>query len=185
MSSTEQATQKLNQVDWSKLPLDKALKIVKGDGSRSIAVFSDPQCPYCIKFEQEVINHIDNVTVYLFLFPLPFHDKALPYSEEILCSSNPSQAWGNWMTTQKGLVGTEAAVKKACTPAALAAAQAKLAEMKQVGQYVHVTGTPTIVFPNGQVIPGALPLEQFNQALDAATGTSPEASAPVSASAAK
>jgi thiol:disulfide interchange protein DsbC len=56
------------QVSFSSLPLDDAVKIIRGDGSRRLAVFSDPQCPYC-KAQDEELAKLDNVTVYRYLVP--------------------------------------------------------------------------------------------------------------------
>jgi len=66
---TEARARKLFAVDFAALPLDLAIKKVKGDGSRTMAYFTDPNCGYCKKLEQELKN-VDNVTLYLFLYPI-------------------------------------------------------------------------------------------------------------------
>jgi len=42
----------LNRADFSALPLQDAIKTVRGNGQKVVAVFSDPDCPYCKKLEQ-------------------------------------------------------------------------------------------------------------------------------------
>jgi thiol:disulfide interchange protein DsbC len=44
---TEERLAELNKIKWSDLPLSRAIKWTKGDGSRTVAVFSDPNCGYC------------------------------------------------------------------------------------------------------------------------------------------
>jgi thiol:disulfide interchange protein DsbC len=56
------------RVNFAALPLSDAVKRVKGDGSRVVAVLSDPRCPYCKALDEELAK-LDNVTVYIFLLP--------------------------------------------------------------------------------------------------------------------
>lgn len=64
---TQERMAEINRIKWSDLPLDRAVKWVKGNGARKVAVFSDPNCPYCHKLEQ-MFSQVDNITVYTFLF---------------------------------------------------------------------------------------------------------------------
>jgi hypothetical protein len=57
------------RIDFNGLPLEHAIKTVRGDGARQLAVFSDPDCPYCLVLERETLSKIDNVTIYTFLYP--------------------------------------------------------------------------------------------------------------------
>ena len=66
---TEDRIAKLTAVDFSALPLKDAFTIVRGDGKRKVAVFEDPNCGYCKRFERDLQN-VDNVTVYMFLYPI-------------------------------------------------------------------------------------------------------------------
>ena len=67
---TEERLQKITAIPFEKLPLNLAIKIVKGNGKRKLAIFEDPDCPYCKKLEQEALPAIDNVTLYIFLYPI-------------------------------------------------------------------------------------------------------------------
>lgn len=176
-SVTEQRMQEIAKVDFSKLPLDLAIKQVIGDGSRKIAVFTDPDCPYCKMFEKQVVPQLNNVTVYSFLFPLPIHPNAASDAKKIWCSKDRSATWAAWMQKDTAL------------PSDTSCDTSDLDKVMKIGtELVQVDGTPTIVFENGQIVPGMLPPDQLNAKLDQISGkvtaSSPVASAP-EASAAK
>ena len=166
-SITEQRMQDLSKVDFSKLPLDSAIKQVIGDGSRKIAVFTDPDCPYCKMFEKQVVPQLTNVTVYSFLFPLPIHPNAATDSKKIWCSKDRLATWSAWMQKDTALP-----TDTSCDTSALDQV------MKVGSEVVQVDGTPTIVLSNGQILPGMVPADQLNAKMDEAEGKVP-ASAPV------
>ena len=61
---TGERLEELTKVDFNSLPLDQAIKVVKGNGSRKLVVFSDVDCPYCKRLEQNELSHVTDVTVY-------------------------------------------------------------------------------------------------------------------------
>ena len=66
---------------------------VTRDGSRKVAIFADPLCPYCQMLEREM-QGVTNVTVYTFLYPIEsLHPGASVKSVEIWCSKDRSSAW--------------------------------------------------------------------------------------------
>lgn len=167
-SVTEQRMQEISKVDFSKLPLDLAIKQVVGDGSRKIAVFTDPDCPYCKMFEKQVIPQLQNVTVYSFMFPLPIHPNAATDAKKIWCSKDRAGTWAAWMQKDTPL------------PADMSCDTTGLDKIMKIGtDVVQVDGTPTIILENGQIIPGMLPPDQLNAKLDELSGKAPAASAPV------
>jgi thiol:disulfide interchange protein DsbC len=175
-SVTEKRTQELSKVDFSKLPLDLAIKQVNGDGSRKIAVFTDPDCPYCKMFEKQVVPQLKDVTIYSFMFPLPIHPNAADDAKKIWCSKDRATTWANWMQKDTPL------------PTDMSCDTSALEKVMQVGKdVVGVEGTPTIIFDDGELMPGMLPAEQLNAKLDQLSGKAPaaNASAPVVASAAQ
>jgi thiol:disulfide interchange protein DsbC len=88
-----QKLEKMRSISWSALPLDLAIKTVKGDGSRKLAVFADADCPFCKRLESEFKN-IDNVTIYTFLYPIDqLHPDANRKSKMIWCAPDRAQAW--------------------------------------------------------------------------------------------
>ena len=145
---TEARLRDLNRVPWESLPLQLALKKVKGTGERKLAVFSDADCPFCAKLEQE-LKAIDNVTIYTFLYPIDqLHPDAARKSKMIWCAPDKQRAWDDFFVSgklpdNKGDCGD---------PVAATAA---------LGQKMNVTATPTLVFADGSVVPGALPAQRL------------------------
>lgn len=139
----------LNKIKFSDLPLESAMKTVRGDGKRVIAVFEDPNCSYCKRFTQS-LQDIDNVTVYVFLYNILSPDSSAK-SKNIWCASDRNKAWDEWM-----LMGKAA-------PEAAASCTTPNDKIYALGQKLHVTGTPTLFFKDGTRVPGAID----NKALEA------------------
>ena len=143
-------------VDFSQIPLTQAIVKVKGDGSRKLVVFSDPDCPYCKQLEKE-LAFLDNVTIYVMLYPLDeLHPDARKKSEAVWCSSDRTKAWDNLM-----LYGKKPA-------AATGECKTPLDEIHKVAERLSITGTPGLVFQNGKLVPGTLKTEQIEELLKAA-----------------
>lgn len=150
---TAKHAKELSKMDFNQLPFDKAIKEVRGQGKRKLAVFSDPDCPFCKRLEEE-ISKLDNVTIYTFLMPIPeLHPDAQAKAEQIWCQADPATAWTEWMRQGK----TPAPVGKCANP---------VADNMAFGAQAGFDGTPTLIFPNGEVIPGLMPKEQLDQALN-------------------
>ena len=152
---TEARVEKLSEVAFDKLPVQDAFKIVRGNGKRKLAVFEDPNCGYCKRFEQDMKN-VDNVTVYLFLYPVLGPDSTVK-ARDIWCSKDKAKSWNDWMSTQ---VKPESAAAS-CDVAAL---QRNL----EFGRRHNITGTPTLIFSDGSRTPGAIPSAQVEKQLQAA-----------------
>jgi thiol:disulfide interchange protein DsbC len=133
----------INKIKFSDLPLDSAIKQVKGDGKRVIAVFEDPNCGYCKRLRQTTLKTIDNVTIYTFLYNILSED-SMVRSRNIWCSADRGKAWDDWMINGKA------------APAAPADCQAPNDKVLALGQKLHVQGTPAIFFADGSRIPGAI-----------------------------
>lgn len=146
---TEERKRKLFAIDFNKLPLDLAVKRVKGNGSRKVAVFTDPNCSFCQRLEKE-FDKVGNVTLYLFMYPI------FPGSDEIVrnvrCAKDPIKTWDNWM--QKGVMPTKVNCK---TPTD---------QIVALGQKLHVNGTPNLIFANGLQFPGYMPAEELEKNLN-------------------
>jgi thiol:disulfide interchange protein DsbC len=156
-SLTKKRSEELAFVDFSQIPLTQAIVKVKGDGSRKLVVFSDPDCPYCKQLEKE-LAFLDNVTIYVMLYPLEqLHPGARKKSESLWCSSDRAKAWDNLM-----LYGKEPA-------AATGECKTPLDEIHALAQRLSITGTPGLVFQNGKLVPGALKTEQIEELLKAAS----------------
>jgi len=145
---TEQRMKRLNRIAWDSLPLELAIKKVKGDGSRKLAIFSDADCPYCKRLEAEM-KGLDNVTIYTFLFPIDqLHPDSARKSAMIWCSPDRIKAWDEWFDS--GTLPDNAG--DCATP---------IAQTALLGQKYHVNATPTLVFADGSITPGALPLDRI------------------------
>jgi thiol:disulfide interchange protein DsbC len=136
----------INKIKFSDLPLELALKTVKGNGKRVIAVFEDPNCGYCKRFRQQALKDVDNVTVYTFMYNILSPDSSVK-SKNIWCSVDRNKAWDDWMISGKA------------APAAPANCTTPNDQVLALGQKLRVNGTPAIFFADGSRIPGAIDLK--------------------------
>lgn len=146
---TAQRIEAINQVPFASLPLDLAIKTVKGKGEHKIAVFEDPFCPYCHQLDRE-LDTMDNVTIYTFLLPI-LRPESKTVASNIWCARNPSETWQAWMQHGK-------------TPPT-ASCDAPVDQWLALGNKLNVTGTPTMIFADGRREVGALATDQLEQAL--------------------
>ena len=145
----EAATPKLKFAD---LPLDAAIKIVKGTGKRQMAIFEDPNCGYCKRLEKS-LQEISDVTIYVFLYPVLGPD-SLVKSKQVWCAADRGKAWSDWMERGTALSGDGTCA----TP---------LDKTLELGKKLRVDGTPTIFFANGKRVPGAIPADELAKMLAA------------------
>lgn len=146
----------LTKIDFNQLPLDKAIKVVKGDGSRKIAVFSDVDCPFCKRLEQNELRNITDVTIYTFLYPLEqLHPDAANKSKLIWCAENRVQAWNDWIFKGK-------------LPESAGKCKVPLEEVGQLARKYGVVSTPTLFFEDGMRMQGAQPYKAIEAAIAAA-----------------
>lgn len=150
---TEERLQKIMAVDFKSLPFKDAIVIVRGKGERKMAIFEDPNCGYCKRFERELQN-IDNVTVYLFLYPILGKD-SVDKSKAIWCSKDQSKAWQDLMLRDQAPTPT------GCDTAALK-------RNVDFGQKQRINGTPTTIFADGSRISGAVEMAQIEKLLSPA-----------------
>ncbi|MBI4989532.1 MAG: DsbC family protein [Rhodocyclales bacterium] len=146
---TQERLNKLSAIKFSDLPLDLAVKTVKGDGRRVFATFEDPNCGYCKKLAKEMAG-MENVTIYTFLLPILSRDSA-EKSRAVWCAADRAKAWSDLMVN-----GT--------APAA-GTCDAPIEKVLALAQKHNIRGTPTIFLSNGERIPGALPVAQLEQKL--------------------
>lgn len=152
---TEERVGKLTAIDFAALPLKDAIVWKQGTGARKLAVFADPNCGYCKRFERE-LNNVKDVTVYTFLYPILGGDSP-DKSRNIWCAKEPVKAWRAWML--EGTVPPRAADN--CDISALERNAA-------LGRKHRVNGTPALVFENGRRVPGAMSADQVDKLLVAA-----------------
>lgn len=149
---TEERVEKLTAIAFDDLPLKDAFTMVRGNGKRKVAVFEDPNCGYCKRFERD-LQSINNVTVYLFLYPI-LGQSSTERSKNIWCAKDKSKAWQDWM------------VRDTDAPAAAASCDiSALNRNVELGKKHKVTGTPTLIFADGNRVPGAIPAAQVEKFL--------------------
>ena len=140
---TQSRLDEMNRIKFSDLPLDAAIKSVKGNGKRVIAVFEDPNCGYCKRF-RKTVNEMKDITVYTFMYDILSDDSRIK-SKNIWCSNDKLKAWDDWMVNGK----TPAAAAESC-------ASTPHEKILEIGKKYKVTGTPTIFFTDGSRVPGAI-----------------------------
>lgn len=149
---TEARLRKITAVKFDALPFGDAIKIVKGNGKRKLAVFSDPDCPYCKKFEAE-LAHVSDVTVYLFLYPIDsLHPGASDKARAVWCAPDRAKAWEELMT-------------KGTPPKNAGNCDNPVARLAEVGKKLGINGTPTLIFQDGRRVPGMIPAAQLEKLL--------------------
>lgn len=153
-SVTEERLRKLNAIKFSELPLDNAIKQVRGNGKRVMATFEDPNCGYCKKLARD-LQKLDNVTLYTFLLPILSED-SLRKSKQIWCSADRAKTWNDWMLEGKAPGG-----KEDCDTTAIT-------RNRELGERLRISGTPTLFFADGERIPGAVPLANIEKKLGSA-----------------
>lgn len=154
---TEDRINKLTAVDFSELPLKDAFTIVRGDGKRKVAVFEDPNCGYCKRFERDMQN-VDNITVYLFLYPILSPDSA-EKSRNIWCAKDRAATWHDFMLRDK-------------TPNTASCDTSAIQRNLAFGKKYKITGTPTLIFTDGSRVPGAINAQDVEKRL-AEAGSAP------------
>lgn len=156
---TQERLNKMSSINFSELPLDLAIKQVKGNGGngkRAIATFEDPNCSYCKKLAKE-LQGVTDVTIYTFVYPIlsqDSHDK----SKAIWCAPDRAKAWNDYM-----IKGTAPANAKCDT--------GDLDKVAALAQKLRIRGTPAIFLADGSRSPGFMPAAQIEQALAQAAGS--------------
>lgn len=150
---TEERVDKLNAVAFDALPLKDAFTVVRGNGKRKLAVFEDPNCGYCKRFERDM-QKVTDVTVYMFLYPILSPDSA-EKSKNIWCAKDKGKAWQDLMVHDR--------------PVATASCDSSaLARNIEFGKKHRITGTPTLIFADGTRVPGAVSAQQVEKYLNEA-----------------
>ena len=150
---TEERVEKLSAIAFDALPVKDAFTIVRGNGKRKLAVFEDPNCGYCKRFERD-LQKVDNVTIHMFLYPILGPD-SLEKSKKIWCAKEPGKAWLDHMVRDQS---PTVAAPASCDLAVLA-------RNVEFGRKHKITGTPTLFFADGSRVPGAISAAQVEKFL--------------------
>lgn len=148
---TQERVDQLGAIAFKDLPLQNAIPVVYGKGTRKMAAFEDPNCPYCKRLDKEM-TQLDDVTIYTFLIPILGPD-SVTKAHQIWCNKDRSGSWTGWMLDGKAPSGAGD-----CDTSAL---QANLA----LAQKLNITATPTLFFADGKRVVGAVPLDKIEPLL--------------------
>ena len=150
---TGERMEELTKIDFNSLPIEQAIKVVKGNGSRKLVVFSDVDCPYCKRLEQNELTNITDVTIYTFLYPIEqLHPDAASKSKLIWCANNRVKAWEDWIFNNQ-------------LPKSAGTCEVPLEKIGQLAKKIGVTSTPTLIFSDGKRMLGAQPYKEIERAM--------------------
>lgn len=138
---TEERLQKLSAIKFDDLPLDIAIKQVRGNGKRVVAVFSDPFCPYCKRLDQGLAQ-MQDTTVYTFLYPILRPEQSPQMATRIWCSPDRARAYYDFMLNNK-------------EPGTATDCKAPVDRWLALGRKLAIRATPVSFVPNGQRVVGA------------------------------
>ncbi len=145
---TEARMRQVNLIKWDALPLDQAIKVVRGNGSRKIAIFEDPNCGYCKRLERD-LQGVSDITVYVLLYPI-LSPESVTQSKAIWCSADRGKTWLDHMVRDTAINGDSSCANP-------------IDKILALGQAKRVHGTPTIIFENGERVPGAIPILEIEK----------------------
>lgn len=151
---TEERQRWLSRIKWNSLPFDSAITTIRGNGRRKIAVFSDPNCPFCKSFEKDLAK-LDDITVHIFLYPV-IKPQSVVQTKSVWCSKDRAKAWNDLM-----LRNIEPSAKPDC--------ETPVERLVELGRKLGANSTPTWFLENGDRFNGALPLADVKKLLDAAS----------------
>lgn len=151
---TEERLRKLNAIEWATLPFADAITTKRGNGRRKLAVFSDPNCPYCKRFEKDLAQ-LDDITVHIFLYPV-IRPESLPLTKSVWCSPDRAKAWNDLMLRD-------------IEPTAAPDCDTPVEKLVALGRKLGASSTPTWFVETGERYSGAVPLDDTRRILDEAS----------------
>jgi len=149
---TEERVRKLSAIDWNALPFKWAITMKRGDGRRQIAILSDPNCPYCKKFESDLAT-LDDITIHIFPYPV-IKPESVRQAKAVWCSRDRVKAWNDLMHQR-----IEPTAKPDC--------ETPIEQLVALGQRLGANSTPTWLLPNGEKRSGAMKMSDLVPLLDA------------------
>jgi thiol:disulfide interchange protein DsbC len=151
---TEERQRALDRIKWESLPFDWAITSKRGTGRRKIAILSDPNCPYCKRFEEDLAK-LDDITVHIFPFAV-IKPESVRQAKSVWCSKDRVKAWNDLMFRR-------------IEPQAAPDCDTPVEKLVEYGRKLGATSTPTWFLETGERHSGAMPLEQVRKLLDQAS----------------
>lgn len=146
---TQARLEELARVDFDALPQELAIVQVRGDGTRKMAIFEDPNCGFCKQMRRSM-EEIEDLTVYTYMLPILSQDSR-DKVQNVWCADDPSQAWDAWM------LQNQVPPAKQC--------DAPIDELIALARELGVQGTPATFFADGSRVPGAIGKEEIEKRL--------------------
>jgi thiol:disulfide interchange protein DsbC len=151
---TEERQRELSKVKWESLPFQWAITSKRGNGRRKIAILSDPNCPYCKRFEEDLAK-LDDITVHIFPFAV-ISPQSVRQAKSVWCSKERVKAWNDLMFRR-------------IEPQATPDCDTPVEKLIEYGRKLGANSTPTWFLETGERYSGALPLEDVRKLLDQAS----------------
>lgn len=153
VNMTEVRMRELSTIDWNSLPFQWALTMKRGGGRRQIAIFSDPNCPFCERFERDLAR-VDDITVHIFMYPI-IKPVSVRQTKAVWCSRDRVKAWNDLMLER-------------IEPVAEPDCENPIDELVALGRRLGAASTPTWFLQNGEMHAGAMRMADLIPLLDAA-----------------
>jgi len=150
---TEERVRKLSAIAWESLPFAWAVTTTRGSGHRKIAIFSDPNCPYCKRLEGDLAK-LDDITIHVFLYPV-LKPESVRQTKSVWCSKDRAKAWNDL-------------ILRDIQPTAPPDCGTPIEGIVELGRRLGADATPTWFLPSGERFKGAMPIERVEPLLDAA-----------------
>jgi len=151
---TEERQRKLSAIKWDSLPFQWAITTVRGSGRRKIAILSDPNCPFCKRFEEDLAK-LEDITVHIFPYPI-IKPESVRQAKAVWCSRDRAKAWDELMFRR-------------VEPRAVPDCDTPIEQLIDLGRRLGASATPTWFLESGERYSGALPLQEVRLLLDAAS----------------
>ena len=151
---TEERMRKLTTINMDTLPYDLAVKVQRGNGKRTLVIFSDPHCPACKQFEK-VLATIDDITIHYFMYPV-IRPELADQSRAVWCAPDRSKAWLDLALRGKAITSGPK-----CD-------SAPIDKVVELGSKLGVRATPTLFLANGERLRGGTTAAQLKVMLDEA-----------------
>ncbi|HEY0848851.1 MAG TPA: DsbC family protein [Bradyrhizobium sp.] len=153
---TQARLEALTAIPFADLPLDLAIKTVRGNGSRRLAVFEDPACPACRSL-QPTLSALDDVTIYTFTYPV-VSPESIPAAVAAWCATSSRRA-DQWQAYMEGAPAPRQ-IEPHCEPA-----MERVGRIVEFGRSRGIRNTPTLVLADGRRVVGAIPGPELEEAL--------------------
>jgi len=156
-------------VDLKKIPKENLILFGNPAAKMTVYVVTDPECPFCAKFDTEMMKVLEkrkDVKFELILFPLPFHKHAQKIVQRIVCEKSVEKKKKileeSFEAVRKRNEKKLAQLGKECKEG-----EKVIQEHFKFGSEAGIGGTPAIIFPYGIMVSGWMTADQINRVLDA------------------